>query len=338
MDKLRAIQYFNQAVENGSFAAAARVLDVSTPAVTQLVAALERSLGVVLLHRSRQGLALTTDGERYYETSRKIAAELRDVEQRIGPRGAKPGGTLTVGLRGPLGPACVMPHMAQFIAHYPGIELAFKPVVTFHEIDGKGLDVAVLAGWPPERNLIVRPLAQTQHVICAAPEYLAHAGVPQMPDALRHHHCLIHRSSGGTLLDRWIFEKDGDQRTIDVHTRFISDERNLLDEAACNGAGIIRVTDLTAQRYLRTGLLVPLLSDWQALEAPTIYAAYPPSQRRSKLVRVFVEFLVEIFAEIDRERMLMEGRKVAPVRKPNWYGRTLGRQSIYTTRNRKSVT
>ena len=69
MDKLRAIEYFNRAVHSGTFAGAARFFDVSTPAVTQLIAALERSLGTVLFYRSNRGLALTTDGERYYAMS-----------------------------------------------------------------------------------------------------------------------------------------------------------------------------------------------------------------------------------------------------------------------------
>ena len=65
MDKLRAIQYFNQAAASGSFAAAARLLQVSAPAVVQLVRALEAQLGSVLFHRTTQGIALTAAGERY---------------------------------------------------------------------------------------------------------------------------------------------------------------------------------------------------------------------------------------------------------------------------------
>ena len=99
MDKLRAIQYFNHAAESGSFASAARSMNVSAPAVVQLVGALERSLGRALFHRTTQGLTLTADGDRYYTVSRQIVADLRDVEQRLGPRGAPPRGTLVVGMR-----------------------------------------------------------------------------------------------------------------------------------------------------------------------------------------------------------------------------------------------
>lgn len=106
MDKMRAIHYFNRAAESGSFAAAARFFDVSTPAITQLVRGLENSLGVTLFHRTTQGISLTADGERYYEISRKIAADLLDIEQRLGPRGAKIRVALTVGMNSTLGSHC----------------------------------------------------------------------------------------------------------------------------------------------------------------------------------------------------------------------------------------
>ncbi len=335
MDKLRAIQYFNCAAESRSFAAAARSCNVSAPAVTQLVGALERSLGLTLFHRTTQGLVLTADGERYYEVSRRIAADLHDVEQRLGPRGAKPRGTLTVGMRSSLGLNCVMPRITRFLARYPDVELVFKPIVTIQEIAEKNLDVAVLPGWPPERDLVVRPLGQTRLVVCASPEYWAREGIPHEPERLRDHHCLIGRSSGGTLLDRWIFEKNGERRTIDVRTRVFSDDRIWLDAAACAGAGVIRLTDVSLFRYLSSALLVPVLTDWECLEAPTIFAAYPPAQRRSRLVRVFVDFLVEVFAELERERAPGPESAISHVPKPAWFDRTSGRQSAYDTRARR---
>ena len=115
MDKLRALHYFNLAAESGSFAAVARALEVSPPAVTQLIAALERSLGTTLLRRTTRGVSLTSDGERYYEVSRTITTDLRDIEKQLGPRGAQPRGSLTVLMFGSLGQNCVMPRIAHLL-------------------------------------------------------------------------------------------------------------------------------------------------------------------------------------------------------------------------------
>src|SRR5262245_45580103 len=155
MDKLRAIHYFVAVVEGKTFAAAARRLEVSTPAVTQLVGALEHDLGFELFHRSTgRGLALTGDGERYYETAQRVTAELQDAEQRLGPRGAKPRGTLTVGMRPVVAERCVMPRIRRFMERFPDIELIMKPVATMRDVAAGNLDIAVLLGWPPKRDIV----------------------------------------------------------------------------------------------------------------------------------------------------------------------------------------
>ena len=337
MDKLRAIEYFNRAVETGSFAAAARSLDVTTPAVTQSIAALEQALGTALFHRTTRGLALTADGERYHATSCRVTADLDEIERQLSPRGAKPRGTLTVGMRPALGQNCVMPRIQRFLANFPEVELVVKPVNTLQEMEGKNLDLVLLAGWGLKPGLVMRPLAQTRLLVCASPEYWARTGRPQEPAALRDHHCLVYRGTPGVFLDQWSFEKNGERCTVDVGSRLLSDERLWIEEAACAGAGVIRMPDLTVGRYLVTGLLAPVLTDWTALEAPMIYAAYPPRHRQSRLVRVFLDFLVKVFGEIESSRMPAPTGDVPRVPKPQWVGRAHGRQSAYVARRRKSA-
>ncbi len=143
------------------------------------------------------------------------------------------------------------------------------------------------------------------------------------------------RSSGGTLLDRWIFERNGERRTVDVKARLFCDDRTWLDAAACAGLGVIRAADLSLMPHLASGALVPILTDWESLEAPTIFAAYPRSQRQSKLVRVFVDFLVEVFAELERTRTVGPGRATPRVPKPEWFGRAQGLQSAFDKRRRQ---
>lgn len=335
MDKLRAIQYFNCAAEAGSFAGAAKWLNVTRPAVTQLIGALERSLGIRLFHRTARGLSLTADGERYYEVSRKIAADLQDIEERLGPRGLKPRGTIVVGMRQNVAQQCVMPRIARFLGRFPDVELVTRPVRMVQDIDREDLDLAVLVGWPPERDLVIRPLAQLRYVVCAAPEYWLREGVPGRPEDLSRHKCLVYRAMVEVVLDRWTFEKDGARCSVDVTSRLCSDDRTWLDDAACAGAGVIRGADLMLSRHLRSGALVPVLTDWTCLDAPIVFAAYRPSQRSSKLVRVFIEFLVEIFDELERERWPSPLTGIQRVPKPAWFGRAYGRHSAYVARAKK---
>ena len=334
MDKLRALHYFNLAVETGSFAAAARALDVSTPAVTQLVAALERSLGTTLLRRTTRGVSLTSDGERYHDVSRMVAANLQDIEKQLGPVGAQPRGSLTVVMFGSIGQNCVMPRIWRFLARFPDVALTVKRLESLEDIDRQDFDVAIMTGWPPDRDFVVLRLAQSRNMVCASPQYWKRHGKPSEPEDLRNHHCLVFRSVGNALLDRWTFEKNGEQRTINVTSRLFSDSSSWVDEAACAGAGVLRRADLSLRRYLSAGLLIPVLTDWVALDAPSHFALYRPGQRQSKLVRVFLDFLVEIYAEIERERTDDSGRAALQMPKPEWFGRTHGHQSNYAAHRR----
>ena len=328
MDKFRAIQYFNRAVETGSLAAAGRALGVSTPAVSELLTALERSLGVRLFNRNPRGLSLTADGERYYLAARKIAADLSEIEQQLKGTGNRTRGTLVIGMRHSVAEHCVMPRITRFLVQFPDVELVTRAVLT-NDIERENIDIAVLVGWPPEGNLIARHLAQTRHVVCAAPAYWWEAGVPRHPDELRNHHCIVFRNDEGLLVDRWSFSKNGERSSVDVKARLTGDNRGWLDVAAVAGAGVMRVTDLTAGGYFASGKLVPALTDWNSTESPTIYALYPRRARQSKVARLFLDFLAEIFAEIESQRVPAYKGAVPRVPQPPWFGRARGRQSTY---------
>ncbi len=334
MDKLRAIEYFNRSVEAGSFSAAARALAVSTPAVAKLVSALERSLGTTLVHRTNRGLALSAEGERFYATSRRLSADLRDLEAQFGGRSAKPRGTLTVGMNPAIAQYCVLPRIGSFILRYPDVELIMKPLVSIDAFEQVNADVAVLAGWPLEREWVVRQLAQTRAIICASPEYWAQHGRPQVPEDLREHRCLVFRSTGGTVLDRWEFDRDGERRSIDVRSPLITHDRSWINEAAYAGVGVARVSDLTIGHDLATGRLVPVLTDWEGVDPPRFFAAWRTADRNAKLIRVFVDFLVEVFARLDADRTPKVVGSIGRVPQPDWYARVQGRHSAQGARRR----
>jgi hypothetical protein len=84
MDQLRALRVFDQVVAGGSFAAAARSLDLTPPVVTRLLAELEAHLGVRLLNRTTRRVALTPAGEAYLEAARRVLADLDDADALAG--------------------------------------------------------------------------------------------------------------------------------------------------------------------------------------------------------------------------------------------------------------
>jgi DNA-binding transcriptional LysR family regulator len=317
MDKLRAIQYFLQVVEAGSFSAAARHLEVSPPAVTKLVAALERDIGTTLLRRDSHRVMLTPDGESYLKTCSRIMADLKAAERSLGAIRTKPSGKLIVGMSRVLGPNCVMPFIPEFIARNPDIELDFRIVHYPHEPLASMCDMLVLIGWHHDSDWIARPVASTRFVTVASPAYWENRGLPNDPAELGSHRCLIHRVPNGVVLDLWYYIRGEESRSVALRPGLIADDRDALVEAAVAGAGVIRVGDLTIQSWLDRGVLQPVLCDWTALESPTIYLLYRRGARQLARVRAFSDFITDIFYRI----ALRQGHANPPQGnpKPEWF-------------------
>jgi DNA-binding transcriptional LysR family regulator len=74
MDRLANIAAFVSVVENSSFAAAARHLNVSRTMVSAHVQELEDRLGARLLNRTTRRVSLTEIGREYYERSTHFLA------------------------------------------------------------------------------------------------------------------------------------------------------------------------------------------------------------------------------------------------------------------------
>ena len=114
-----------------------------------------------------------------------------------------------------------------------------------------------------------------------------------------------------------------------------SDDGGMLHQAACGNAGVIRLTDFALRPYLSSRLLVRVLEDWKALEAPMLFAAYLKRQRQSKLLRAFIAFLQEIFASPGQQGQTLQA-VFSPMQPPGWFGHTQGRQSAYVARRRST--
>lgn len=84
---------FLKVIEMGSFTKAAELLGYTQPALSQMIAALEKELSVKLLYRSRYGIQLTPEGERLfpsiqnsvlqYSSMRRLADEIRGIETGV---------------------------------------------------------------------------------------------------------------------------------------------------------------------------------------------------------------------------------------------------------------
>jgi LysR family transcriptional regulator, regulator for bpeEF and oprC len=307
MDKLRSLQYFVAAAESSSLSAAARRFGVSTAAVSKLIQSLERELGLTLFERHAQGLALTAGGATYLEACRPALAQLADADEQASAATSRVTGTVVVGVQPIIAQEILMPVLPRFNALYPEIQLDIRYFMRPIEEQLRGVDVALVLGWPqPLGDLVRRQIGASSFVVCAAPSYWAAHGMPQHPSELERHNCLCIRTNTGSVMDLWRFKRVDEHVPVTVRGWLVVDNahRDLVRDLAVAGAGVARLIDWHKMQghEIARGRLVPALTDWEFDDVPPVNLLYPPSVRRIPRVRRFIDFATQLFRDIELQR------------------------------------
>jgi DNA-binding transcriptional LysR family regulator len=295
LDEFTRIQTFIRVVEAGSFSAAARDLS-SISSVARQVKALEDELGVRLLNRSTRSLSLTEPGRRFYERACAIANDLGNAKSEVKSFQDTVKGVLRVSIRVSAGTTMIVPALPAFMAQYPELTIDLTLSDERRDLVANNIDVAVWMGHLPDSEIVARRLSPSQRIVCGASGYFERHGVPRTPEDLRQHNCLLYTArSYGT---RWAFTRDGRQDEIDVRGSLRTDNALVLLSAAVSGLGLIVVHEWTVRSQIAQGNLVRVLDDYTVNPRPgdaELYAVYASSRGLSRKVRVFVDFLVDLF-------------------------------------------
>jgi LysR family transcriptional regulator for bpeEF and oprC len=290
--QLLAMRVFVRVAERGSFARAADELDISRAAASGHVAALERHLGVRLLHRTTRRVSITAEGADFLRRSRRILDELRAAEESLHEARTKPQGELRVDVPVAFGRYLLLPALPQFAKRYPAIELDIR--LNDHVVDlvAERVDVAVRVGPLRQSGLVARRIAEMTLVSCAAPSYLEEHGEPTTPDELRGHRLLGLRSNNGGPPE-WNFPPPYTPRRLKLHFALTFNTVEAPIMAAMEGLGICRNVDLLVAEYVERGLLRLILREY-SVPGPPISLVYPSAGHQSARVRVFSDFAAEL--------------------------------------------
>ena len=332
MDKLRALEYFVAAAHEKSFSGAARQLGVSVPAVAKLVAVLEKTLGVLLFERSSHGLVLTAAGGSYLDACLPALEQLTEADEQTRASVARAPGTVVVGVQHVIASGYLTRALPRFHLRYPEITLDIREFQRVTEEETSGIDVFLVMGWPNLPNLVQRRIAAGRFIVLASPDYWARHGMPQRPKDLERHNCLAIRSLDGTLMDLWEFRRGQEAEAVTVRGWLLTSNahRDMVISHALAGEGVVRAMDWTNLDDLASGALVRALGDWESHGAPPVNLLYRASVRRIPRVRLFIEFVTELFLELETIR----GQPVVDGGRPPWMGRNYGRASAMLTRGR----
>jgi len=260
MNILQSIRSFVRTADAGSLAAAARSLGISPAAVGQNIARLEAHLGVRLFNRTTRSLALTERGARYLEEVRHIERDLQRAQAAVTDPDAVPQGRLRIASTSAFGRHVLAPMLPALQARFPG--LAIELLLADRSVDHAREDVDVSFRIEPQLvdGLVARPVAQVPFVVCAAPSYLAQAGAPATPEALREHRCLVFRYPVDGRLLPWGFVRDGIRFEAEMRPALVSDDIDAIAAMAAAGGGIARLAAFVAEPWLARGALQVLFA------------------------------------------------------------------------------
>jgi LysR family transcriptional regulator for bpeEF and oprC len=291
MDQLQAMRVFNKVADRGSFARAADELELSRAAASEHVAALEKHLGVRLLHRTTRRVSLTAEGTEFLARSRRILDDLREAEEVLRDAKTRPQGKLRVDVPVAFGRYLVLPALPEFTRRYPLIELDLRLNDRVVDLVADGVDVALRVGML-KSGTVARRISQVNFVTCAAPAYLADHSEPRTPDDLRTHRLLGLTTASGAPPE-WTFPAPYTPRRLQLNFAMLFNtvEGPLISAVA--GLGITHTVDLLVTEYVARGELKLILEEF-AMPGPPISLVYPSAGHQSAKVRVFSDFAADL--------------------------------------------
>lgn len=289
MEYLNDMALFVEVVKAKGFRGAGEVLGIPNSTVSRRIAALEKLIGLRLLHRTTRKIELTEAGQVYFERCKRIVDEARLAHEQLGGMLAQPTGVLRASLPVDFAQTYLAPLIAEFAKRYPG--LTFELDLTSRRVDlvSEPYDVAIRMGELADSQLIARQLAQLTPQLYASPGYLAQHGEPLAPSELEKHSCLgLVKASTWTLLD-------GVQSVaVGTSSRFAINSVGLLRRMASFDMGILLLPELIVADDLAAGRLKRILPQWHGKPTP-VYALTETRLVPAKTQR-FIEFLRERLA------------------------------------------
>lgn len=296
MDQLAAMRAFIRVVEAGTFTSAAESLRMPKPTVTKLIQSLETHVSTKLLNRTTRRVTVTPDGAAYYERALRLITELEELDGSMALSRINPKGRLRVDVGTSLAILVIIPALASFYERYPEIQIDLG--VTDRPVDlvGENVDCVIRGGTLSDQSLIARRIAEMNFITCAAPSYLQKHGEPQHPSDLKSGHNVVnffHPRSGRSLPQDFVL--DNQRVEIDANYQIAVNDSLAYVTAGIEGLGIVQAPFFMLHKELESGRLVRILKDWRS-EPVSVYVVYPPNRHLSNKLRVFVDWVADLFA------------------------------------------
>ena len=303
-NQMQAMRVFVRVVEAGTFTGAANSMRMPKATVTKLVQGLESHLRIKLLNRTTRRVTVTPDGSAYYERVVRLLGDLEDIESTVTHAKEKPRGRLRVDAGAAVTTYLLLPALPSFLARYPDIAVECGVSDRPADLIGDNVDCVIRGGPLLEPSLVARHIGDLRWMTCATPGYFEKHPKPAHPDDLRSGHVLagyfFPRSGRMRPL---AFERDGQRIEIPPNPRVAVNDGGAHFASLRSGLGLGQLLSFMVSASKANHELVPVLEDWQPAPMP-VHVLYPSNRHLSTKVRVFVDWVAELFSQSPCTRLI----------------------------------
>lgn len=297
MDTLTRMRAFLDVVEAEGFSAAARKIGRSKALLSKYVRELEDDLGVLLLNRTTRQFSLTEAGHIYHQRASEIIRDIDSLQDSISETSGDARGRIKLSAPRTFADAPIGQSLIDFCAEHPEIVLDIRLDDRFVDLVEEGFDMAIRITRLQDSSLIARRLTAFGVTLCASPDLVAKVGMPDRPEALHEHPCIVDTNSRSR--NNWHFRNtDGSLLTVPVSGPIEVNSPLTTMAAAVKGLGFCILPRFIAEPELKSGRLVAGLEEFTVNDGG-IYAVYPHRRHLPTKVRVFVDYLAKWFKERD---------------------------------------
>lgn len=287
------MRLFVEVAKRKSFRGAAEALDMSNSTLSRNIADLEKSMGVLLLHRSTRRVELTEAGEMYFKRCQGIVEEALCAHEGFRNVNETAAGTLRVSMTQDFAVGYLAPMLGEFARAYPLIKFEFDLSSRMVDLQADPFDMAIRLGPAPTApsSLVARRIALLPRYLYASPGYLAQAApLTHGKDLVNHVICMGTRGTRDT--DVWRRLTRGDE-TVEIMggSRFISNSAAMSMEWAANSIGVAGLDPQLACVNVAAGRLRRVLPDWQ-LE-PVELHVITDTRHLPARTKLFISYLKE---------------------------------------------
>lgn len=291
MDRFNELTAFGAVVEAGGFSAAARRLGASQSAISKSVGALEKRLGVQLLNRTTRSVTLTEHGRKYYERTKPLLDEIEHADSEIMQSTLELSGLVRIATSSTFGRLHVLPCIPQLLALHPKLKLDLVLSDSVQDLLAESVDLAIRISPIYSPDSVVRRAATTSLVCVGSRSYFEQHGIPNVPEDLEKHNCLIFNG-----MKDWTFTRPSGDFRVRVNGNLVSNTVETILSAVQDGVGIGMFYRASLVDGLQSQEIVTVLDEFIG-ETRDVSLIWPNRRFISERVRQVTDFFGKALAE-----------------------------------------